>query len=72
MTDELQGEEDLVVVARRECWRLGHSDDQTWAVERSALQVGKHRIIFLLLSMFDLQGILCNETAFHEWLLSNI
>lgn len=30
--------------SKRECWRPGSTDRQTWAVERSALQVGQHRV----------------------------
>lgn len=30
--------------SKMECWRPGYTDGQTWAVERSALQVGQHRV----------------------------
>ena len=39
MEDELQGRE-LVRLARRGCLKVGDGDRQTWAVERSALEVG--------------------------------
>lgn len=46
MTDALQGEEDPVLLAKREYWRPGDREGQTWAVEHSALQVGQRWIIF--------------------------
>lgn len=58
MDDELQRRE-LVLLARTECLRLGDGDRQTWAVERSALQVGLN----ISMNSFLTQGMLLNGAS---------
>lgn len=57
LEDELQGRV-LLLLARRGCLRLGDGDRQTWAVERSALQVG-HDISMQSSLICSIAGVAC-------------